>query len=117
MFPRIDSLTEFCMLFYKALETDAFFLLEFMYLPTSIVANTIPAYKAAIAQSINSGVCTSKRTCKPGMYKITNCKTNEERIANHSHLFLKGPTLNNEYFSERIESATTSSINIMAVSN
>src|SRR5665647_1911622 len=117
MFPRIDSLTEFCMLFYKALETDAFFRLEFMYLPNSIAANTTPAYKAAIAQSINSGVCTSKRTCKPGTYRITNCNAKDDRIAYHSHLFLNGPTLNTGYFNERIVMAMTNSIAIIAVSS
>ncbi len=66
MFPRFDVLTEFSMLFYKALENDTFLFLEVTYLPTSKAANTTPANSPAIAQSISSGMCTSKRTCRPG---------------------------------------------------
>ncbi len=67
MFPRFDVLTEFSVLFYKALETDTFRFLEATYLPISKDANTIPANNAAIAQSMSSGVCTSKRAWRPGV--------------------------------------------------
>jgi hypothetical protein len=58
IFPQFDSLTEFSILFYKALETDAFLLLEDTYLLISRDANSIPAKKAANAQSIGYGMCT-----------------------------------------------------------
>ncbi len=70
--------------------------------------NTIPANNVAITQSINSGEFTSKTLCTPGIYRMNNCRANEEIIAYHKYLFLNTPTLNTGYRYDREHNALPS---------
>jgi len=93
IFHRFYGLSEVCKLFYKALEAGIFLVREVTYLPISRAENTAAAKSPAIAQSISPGALTSKRTWRPGTYRISSCSAKDEATAYHRYLFLNIPTL------------------------